>query len=266
MLNAIFIIWRECFEAVLIVGILYSYLKRQPEFDRSLRFLAAGVAGGIILSILLAFGIQRAETELQGQALDLFQIGMLVLASLLMTQMCIWMKRHSRTLKSELEAGLSTALGTHHLVGIATLAMLAIAREGAEIVVFLFGMGIETSTSLFAAAAIGAGLTFLTAFAFYRGLKVFNPRIFFGVTTVFLLLTASNLLLGAVRKLVQADILPAIRDQAWDTSFLLDERSGIGQVVAAITSYQSTPSLTLVLAAAAYWAVTLLLLRSAGSR
>ena len=107
MLNAVFIIWRECFEAVLIIGILYSFLKRQKQSAHALRFLVGGVLSGFALSAFLAYGIQHAETELQGKALDSFQIGMLVLASVLMTQMCIWMKRHSRTIKSELEQGLT---------------------------------------------------------------------------------------------------------------------------------------------------------------
>ena len=48
-------------------------------------------------------------------------------------------------------------------------------------------------------------------------------------------LTASTLLLSAARKLVQSGVLPLIQDQAWDTSGVLDERSGVGQVVAAMT-------------------------------
>lgn len=257
MLNAIFIIWRECFEAVLIVGILYSYLKRQQEFGRSRKFLFAGVLAGVGLSAVLAFGIQHAETELQGEALDFFQTGILVLAAGLMTQMCIWMKRHSRTIKSELEQGLSRSLRTHHLVGIATLASLAVAREGAEIVIFLFGMGIESSKSLVGAGVAGITLTFLTAVAFYRGLKVFNPRVFFRVTTIFLFLTASTMILSATRRLIQSDVLPSLRDQVWDTSFFLDERSRFGQIVSGITGYESSPSLMLILAGLAYWAITL---------
>lgn len=257
MFNAIFIIWRECFEAVLIVGILFTYLKRQSDFEHSRKFLWSGVAAGAALSGILAWGIQHAETELQGKALDSFQIALLFIAAVLMTQMCVWMKRHSRTIKSELEKGLSDALSTKHLIGVAFLAMLAVSREGAEIVIFLFGMGVESPNSLLGAGLAGLFLTFLTAFAFYRGLKIFNPKIFFRVTTVFLFLTASNLILMATRKLIQADFLPPLRDGVWDTSFMLDERSSFGQVASAITGYQANPPLMLVLVGTVYWVVSL---------
>src|SRR4051812_15781160 len=122
MINALFIVWRESFEAVLIVGILYVYLKRQPDSARAMKYMWGGVLGGVILSALLGFAVQAAQTELQGRALEFFQAGTLALAALLMTQMCIWMKRHSRFLKSELETGMGEALSHTKLFGVATLA------------------------------------------------------------------------------------------------------------------------------------------------
>lgn len=261
MLNAVFVVWRECFEIVLIIGILYSYLRRQDNFRRSFKFLALGIFAGMILSGILAYAIQHVETELQGNALSYFETGMLTVAALLMTHMCIWMKQHSRTIKKELEQGLLQALSTKHLIGVTLLAMIALAREGTEVVVFFYGMGIEAKAggtqTILLSALIGMGLTALTALAFYRGMRIFKPKWFFRVTTVFLLITASSLLLMATRKLIQAEVLPTLSEQLWDTSFLLDERSSVGQVISSITGYQSTPSGMLVLVGSLYWLVTL---------
>jgi high-affinity iron transporter len=262
MVNALFVVWRECFEAVLIVGILYSYLRRQPSPARSMRFMWAGVAAGAALSALLAWGVQTAETELQGEALEWFEAGMLAVAAGLMAHMCVWMHHHARKLKGELESGLSQALTTAKLVGVATLAALAIAREGFELVMFFYGMGIEAASkgatgSLLAWSGAGVAATALTAWAFYRGLKAFNPRMFFRVTGIFLLITAGSLLLGAARKLIQMGQLPTLHDQVWDTSWLLDERGAVGRIVNSLTGYESSPSLMLVLIFAGYWAVTL---------
>lgn len=263
MVHALFIVWRECFEAVLIVGILYSYLKRQENPQRSVKFMWSGVLLGLILSGFMAYGVQAAQTELQGAALEYFEIGMLLLAAVLMAQMCIWMKRNAKNLKSELHGSLREALSTSKLLGVATITALAISREGFELVMFFYGMVIESSQraetgSLFAYSLAGVALTALTAWAYNKGLKYFNPKIFFRVTAIFLLVTASGFVLAAVRKLVQMDAIPTLYDQVWDTSAILDERTDFGQVVSTITGYESNPALVTVLAYLIFWALTLL--------
>jgi high-affinity Fe2+/Pb2+ permease len=52
----------------------------------------------------------------------------------------------------------------------------------------------------------------------------------------------------------------------WDTSFLIDERTGFGQLVSSMTGYESAPSLMVVLALAVFWSTALLLLWTLGSR
>jgi high-affinity iron transporter len=261
MLNALFVVWRESFEAVLIVGILYTYLKKQDPKDikSSLNLMWAGVGAGVLLSMALAFGINFAETELQGQALEYFQNGMLIVACLLMTHMCLWMKIHGRKMKRELESGLSEALTSTKKYEVAVLSALAVAREGSETVIFLYGMTFEASEkgmipSLVLYSFLGFLLAFVTWIVFNRGLRYFSQRVFFNVTTVFLLLTASSLILNVTRNLIQSETLPTIQDVVWDTSFFLDERSGFGQFISALTGYQSTPALMTVIVFVLYWA------------
>ncbi len=45
--NALFIIWRESAEAMLVVGILYAWLKKHPDVKRGMRYLWAGVGAGV---------------------------------------------------------------------------------------------------------------------------------------------------------------------------------------------------------------------------
>jgi high-affinity iron transporter len=52
--NALFIIWRESAEAMLVVGILYAWLKKQPDARTGMRYLWAGVAAGVGLALALA--------------------------------------------------------------------------------------------------------------------------------------------------------------------------------------------------------------------
>lgn len=264
MLNALFVVWRESFEAVLIVGILYAYLNKQTDAavkSSGLKAMWLGIFGGVLLSVALAFGINFAESELQGLALEYFQLGMLIVACLLMTHMCLWMKIHGRQMKSELESGLSQALTSSKKFEIAILSMLAVAREGSETVIFLYGMTFEAAekqmmSSLVLYSGLGFLLALVTWYVFNRGLRFFSQKVFFNVTTAFLLITASSLILNVTRKLIQSDFLPTIKDVAWDTSFLLDERTSVGQFVSAFTGYQSTPALMTVIVFIAYWGLT----------
>ena len=49
-----FIVWRESVEALLVVGILYSWLRASPEGRRGLPWLWGGVGAGLLLAGALA--------------------------------------------------------------------------------------------------------------------------------------------------------------------------------------------------------------------
>jgi high-affinity iron transporter len=262
MLNVFFVMYRESFEAILIVGILYAYLTRQSEAKAALRYMWAGVMGGVALSGLLAWGLNTAQNEFQGQALEHFNNIILATAIVLMTHMCIWMKQNARTLKGNLQSGLDKSIAKSHYWEVSLLAMLAVGREGSETVIFLYGMATEAiekhqmNTFL---QMIGLGLlaSYATWIVFSKGMKFFKQHVFFQFTTGILLLTASNLTLVLTRKLIQSDILPSLKDPFWDSSFLIDERTEFGQVFSSVTGYQSTPALMTVLIYVAYWLITM---------
>lgn len=262
MLNTLIVVYRESFEAILIIGILYSYLKLQKAESRAFQYMWGGIAAGILLSGLLGWAITAVQNEVQGRALDYFNYAILASAIVLMTHMCVWMKQHARTLKSELQSGLSVSLSSAQYWGIATLSCLAVGREGSETVIFLQGMFIEAQETHALAnfagmAGLGFILSLITFWIFNRGFRFFKPHIFFRVTTAFLFITASSLMISLARKLIQDEVIPGLKDPVWDTSFLLDERSSFGQVFSAITGYQSTPALMAVLVYFAYWAIAL---------
>lgn len=50
----LFVVWRESFEALLVIGIIYAWIKRHPDAGTGIKFLWGGVALGIVLSIILA--------------------------------------------------------------------------------------------------------------------------------------------------------------------------------------------------------------------
>ncbi|HEY7787122.1 MAG TPA: FTR1 family protein, partial [Casimicrobiaceae bacterium] len=97
--NALFIVWRESAEAMLVVGILYAWLKHRPDAATGMRYLWGGVAAGAGLAIVLALIMLGIASSLSGSALDYFQLAIVLVASGLIVQMVFWMRRHGRTFK-----------------------------------------------------------------------------------------------------------------------------------------------------------------------
>ncbi|NMM04925.1 FTR1 family protein [Polaromonas sp.] len=255
--STLFIVWRESLEAMLVVGILHSWLKFNEAASNGLHALWLGVGCGMALAGALGWAMVAAQGELSGAALEWFQIGMLLVAGALIVQMVLWMRRHGAGMRKSLHQNLAAAMQRSGLLGIAIVAALAIAREGAETAVFLYGVSLEQggSASLVAGAALGFVLAGLTAWALGRGLRFLDYRRFFLVSGWMLLLFAVALLVNAVDRLIGAGLLPALVDPLWDSSWLLDDGSRFGSLLAALAGYRAHPSLMLVSIYAVYWLV-----------
>ena len=258
--NAIFVVWRESLEAVLIIGILRAFLSRKSGLKKSVAAMWLGVGAGVLMSVILAVLTIRVQDQLVGNALEYFQATILLVSALLMTQMVFWMKKHSRHLKSQLESNLSQAMGTSGLWGVALVSAFSVAREGAETVVYLYGLALENKASgwsgILLASLVGLSLALFTAWVVSKGIRFLNYGMFFKVTSLILLFSAAGLWISGMNRLIEVGVLPALMDPLWNTSKILDSSSFWGGIVAAFTGYRSRPSLTLLLAYAIYWACT----------
>jgi high-affinity iron transporter len=258
--QVLFVVWRESVEALLVVGILYAWLKNgDAEARRGLPYLWAGVGAGLLAAVALGAALVGFSEFLSGDAADYFQIGMVLIACVLIVQMVLWMKRHGRTLKRDMERSLHESTRNGNAWGVAVLVALAIAREGSETVIFLYGLGFGQSGHVshgdILAIVLGLGLAFLTFYILQLGGRVFSWRQFFRVTEIMLLLLGAGLLQTGVDKLIDKEILPLGISQVWNSSAILDDSSTVGSLVAALTGYRAHPALTNLIAYALYWLV-----------
>ncbi|HEY7903778.1 MAG TPA: FTR1 family protein [Casimicrobiaceae bacterium] len=262
--NALFIVWRESAEALLVVGIVYAWLKRQPDAAIGRRYLWAGVAAGVAIALALAAAMLGIARFLSGDALDYFQTAMMLVASALIVQMVFWMRRHGRTLKSDLEKRMRQNADAANWWGMAVVVALAIGRETAETVVFLYGVGMQQMAlhELLAVVALGIVAAWATFWLLQQGGRFLSWRVFFKVSEILLLLLAGGLLVSALDKLIAAGILPPLADQVWNTTALLDDSSRFGNFVASMTGYRAQPALLPVICLAAYWIVIAWCLRA----
>lgn len=260
--NALFIVWRESAEAMLVVGILYAWLKRRPDARIGMRFLWGGVAAGAGLALALALVMLGIASELSGDALDYFQLGVMLVAAALIVQMVFWMRRHGRTLKKDLEGNMAREAGAARWWGLLVVVALAVGRESAETVVFLYGLGASNGAINFPLVLVlGLASALATFWLLQRGGRVLSWRHFFRFSEMLLLLLAGALLVNGIEKLISLGVLPGLIDPVWDTSALLDDSGRFGGVIAAFTGYRAKPALLPLIALAAYWIAVPLVLR-----
>ena len=269
--QVLFIVWRESVEALLVVGILYAWLNNgDATARRGLPYLWGGVAAGIAMAVALGAALLGFSELLSGDAQTYFQIGMVLIAAVLIVQMVFWMRKHGRTLKRDMETSLKANSETGNWWGVFLLVALAIAREGSETAVFLYGIGMgeqdASRGALIFAGAIGFALAFLTFYLLQLGGKIFSWRRFFQVTEIILLLLAAGLLLTGVEKLLDLllessdwfsslEFASSLTAPVWDTSWLLSDSSTFGSLVSTLTGYRARPALMSVVIYAIYWLV-----------
>lgn len=261
--NVIFIMWRESVEALLVVGILYAWLSRRPDRSAGLRYLWGGVAAGVGLALALAFAILGLVRILPERGLDYFQIGMMLAASALIVQMVFWMRRHGRVFKKELETRMDKQVSAANWWGMLIVVALAVGRETAETVVFLYAVGFEQlgSSQLLLALAVGLVSAFITFWVLQRGGRALSWRMFFRVSEIILLLLAGGLLVSGIDQLISLGVVPSFGDQLWDTSAVLDDSGGVGSLVASMTGYRAQPSTLPLVCLVAFWLLVLYSLR-----
>jgi len=264
--NALFIVWRESAEAMLVVGVLYAWLKNRADAAIGMRYLWGGVAAGAGLAAGLALIMLGIASALSGNGLDYFQLAIMLIASGLIVQMVFWMRKHGRTFKKDLESDMARNARKSNWWGLLVVVALAVGRETAEAVVFLYGLGAEQNgiANLPIVLILGIGAAFATFWALQQGSRVLSWRTFFRVSEVLLLLLAGALLVSGVERLIALDLLPQLIDPVWDTSRILDDSGRLGGLLASFTGYRARPALLPLLALVVYWVLVLFFLNRHG--
>ena len=263
MFNALVIVWRESLEAMLVIGVLLSWIARQPATEQFTlkRGVWAGAGSGIALALALGYATFAIQSEFAGATLEKFQLALVLVAAGLILQMVLWMHRHGRHMKRELEAQAEKSAGTMGSVGIATITALAVAREGAETVVFLYGLGLEAEGGALVGMLLAAAAGFLaaaaTAWLVARGARYLNYRTLFRVSEILLLLIANALLAHAIDRMIVMEWLPPLLDPAWDMSAVLNDSRGVGRFLADFVGYRARPAGVLLAASLMFWTYAL---------
>jgi high-affinity iron transporter len=262
VLAALIIVFREVFEAGLIVGIVMAVTRSVPQ--RGL-WISGGILGGFLGACLVAVFAGVISQLFQGSGQELFNAAILGLAVVMLTWHNVWMARHGRELAAEMRAaGEAVAAGKSSLFALAVVVGVAVLREGSEVVLFLYGILAAGGTSvagMLAGGALGIVLGAAMSALIYLGLLRVPAHRLFAVTTGLITLLAAGLASQAVFFLQQADYFSGLSTPLWNTSWLLGDDSMPGRLLRTLIGYTATPDAAQLLAYAGVIAIMLTLMR-----
>lgn len=233
---------REGLEAALIVGIIAAFLKTN---GRRLTAMWIGVVAAIVLSIAVGVGLAVVEQSLPQAAQEGMESIIGVVAIFFVTGMIVWMNRHARAMRSDLEQQAGQALRDGHATALVVMAFLAVLKEGFETSVFLLAtFSAATDAAL---AALGAVLGILTAVAIGIGIYLGGIRInlgrFFQVTGAFLILVAAGLVVSTLRTAHEAGWITGGQQRTLDLSGLVAPGSVSSALITGVLGIPADPRL-----------------------
>jgi high-affinity iron transporter len=217
---------REGLEAALIVGIIAAFLIQRDE-RRALPAMWAGIALAIVLCLAFAVAVNAFGRNLTFRQREVMEATLSIVAVLGVTYMIVWMRRHSRELKGQLERETATALQRGSVWALIGLAFFAVIREGLETAVFLLAAFQNSSNprATGTGAAIGIVVAIGLGYGIYKGGVRINLSKFFRVTGFVLVIVAAGLLSYAVHDLAEAGVIDVAQATAVDLTWLMEPGS-----------------------------------------
>jgi high-affinity iron transporter len=265
VLAALIIVFREVFEAGLIVGIVLAVTRGVPHRDL---WIGGGVLAGVAAACVIAAFAGAISNLFAGMGQELFNAAILAVAVVMLTWHNVWMARHGRELAGEIRAvGQAVAEGSKSLLALAVVVGVAVLREGSEVVLFLYGVvaaGDDSTWSValggFAGLLLGALVCSLT----YFGLVRIPMRALFATTTALIALLAAGMAAQATAFLERANWLTALDAIVWDSGWLLSDSSFLGRALHTLVGYTDQPTVMQLTVYLAVLLVTFALMRAYG--
>jgi high-affinity iron transporter len=267
MLAALIIVFREVFEAGLIVGIVLAVTGGVAHRNR---WIGGGVVAGALAACVVAAFAGALSQLFEGMGQELFNAAILGVAVLMLTWHNVWMAHHGREIAGEMRAvGQAVAEGRKSLLALAVVVGVAVLREGSEVALFLYGVAASDGGSALSLAlggvlglALGAAVCLLT----YFGLMRIPPRALFATTTVLITLLAAGMATQAVAFLERAGWLNSLDTVVWDSGWLLSEKSIVGRAMHTLVGYTDQPTEMQLAVYVAVLLATFLLMRLSGTQ
>jgi high-affinity iron transporter len=233
---------REGLEAALIVGIIAAFLGQQGRKD-ALRQVWIGTAAAVAICIAVAIALQVISSDLPERQQEGLETVVGALAIAMVTYMIVFMRKHARSMKKDLQGAAASALAEGSSRALVVMAFLAILREGFETAVFLlatFHASGDASTS-WLGAVLGIVLAAGIGYGIYKGGVRLNLARFFRATGLVLVLVAAGLVMTVFHTAHEAGWLTVGQTQAFDLSWLVRPGTPVSSLLTGVLGIQPFP-------------------------
>ena len=261
MLAGFLLALREGIEAALIISIVLGMLRKMNRRDR-VPVVWLGVGGAVAISVAIAIGLNVLGAEFDGPGEQAFEAFTMLFAAAVLTWMIFWMQKQGRQIQKGLEAEVREALSGGQTAALFSVAFFAVLREGVELALFLTAVNFSEPLIGGEAPILGwlGGLLGLLASAIlgwllYESAIKLNLRRFFQFTSIVLIFFAAGLVGHAVGELNELNWIPPIVNHVYDLNPIIPATSTAGEFLRALFGYNSSPSLTEMLAYLGYFII-----------
>lgn len=255
MLGSFIVLFRESFEAALIVGIILSFLKRSGQAEH-IKTVGFGVLAAIIISIVTGIIFLSFSMSFEGATEQIFEGITMLVTALLLSTLIVYMMRVKPSGKA-IEGDVKQQLLTGSAWGLFALVFFSVYREGVETVLFLVGLNLTDGLDGIGGAVLGLAAGIGLVYLIFKGIVRLNFGMLFNVTNALLILIASGLVAHGVHELQEVGWIPTIVAHVWDINHLLDEKSQLGTILKGVFGYNGNPSLIEVLSYVVFMAVVI---------
>ena len=216
-MDAFAITLREGIEAALVLGIIFAMLARAGRRELG-RWVVAGAAAAGLFSIGAAAALSvlglTTENPLVGGVLY-------AVAAVVVVTMVVWIRRSARGAGDAVKAHVDRIVGTGRSsaaigAGLFALSFFTVAREGVETALFLSAAALSGNhgAALIAGAVAGLSMAVLYGVLLARGSSRVDLKLFFGFTSVVLLLLGVKLLGSSIHEFEEAGVIPMSQTMA----------------------------------------------------
>ena len=243
MLATLIIVFREVFEAGLAIGIVAAALGQAPK---ALSYIWGGVLAGVAGSLVVATFAGELANLFGGYGQEMLNASILILAVLMLAWHTLWMARKGREMAQEFKVlGQQAASGSKPMLAVAVVVATSVLREGAEVVLFLYGAAASsgaTALQSLAGGLMGVALGGLVSYVTYKGIVRIPMRWVFSVTTGLITLLAAGMAAQAAHFLQAAGAVEIMGNEVWDWSSVLPDKGLTGTFLKALMGYSDRPT------------------------
>ncbi len=240
---------REGLEAFLIIAVMLEYLNKTNRSSDK-KYVFFGLGYGLLASLvfgLLMYGITLLIGSGNTNIAKLWEFGASFIALVLITTFIYFMLKNRNHIVSDINDKMSVSLTKKAII---LLALVMVAREGAEIVLFITASASKLSYGT--GALSGVLLSSVVVFLIYKSLIKVNLKMIFNITLIYLILQAGFMLGYSFHELFSYFKAESILDSShWiytklfdlSDTFLAHKNEPVGIILYATIGWYSKPEI-----------------------